>query len=76
MTNKGNCDKKYKFQCGIRQMLKWRQEWGKDQFREYLIKSKFDQKIIESFVEQWNLGNRGELNTWKDTLSQQQGLDI
>ena len=54
----------HRHQCKIRQLLKWRKEWGKDKFREYLIKSKFDEKTITDFVKQWELGNRGEVNKW------------
>ena len=66
----------HKHQCKIRQLLKWRKEWGKDKFREYLIKSKFDEKTVDDFIEQWKLGNKGEWGCWKSTSLQQQGLDI
>ena len=65
-----------KHECGVRQLLKWRKEWGKDKFRAYLAKSNFDQKTIDDFINQWQLGNRGETGCWKNTLSEQQGLDI
>ena len=62
----------------MRQLLKYRKEWGKDKFRAYLAKYNFDKQTIDDFVEQWTLGNRGEKDKWilKNTLSQQQGLDI
>jgi hypothetical protein len=66
----------HKHQCKIRQLLKYRKEWGKEKFREYLIKHKFDKQTIADFVEQWELGNRGETWILKDTSLQQQGLDI
>ena len=68
----------HKHQCSVRQLLKYRKEWGREKFRAYLAKYNFDKKTIADFVEQWELGNRGETNKWilKDTLSQQQGLDI
>ena len=66
----------HKHQCKVRQLLKYRKEWGKEKFRAYLIKYKFDKQTIADFVEQWELGNRGETWILKDTLSQQQGLDI
>ena len=66
----------HKHKCAVRQLLKWRQEWGKDKFKKYLIKHSFEKKITDDVYEQWLLGNRGEEKCWKDTLSQQQGLDI
>jgi hypothetical protein len=68
----------HRHQCKVRQLLKYRKEWGKDKFRAYLAKYNFDKQTIDDFVEQWTLGNRGEKDKWilKNTLSQQQGLDI
>jgi hypothetical protein len=68
----------HKHQCKVRQLLKYRKEWGVEKFRAYLIKHNFDKQTIADFVEQWEQGNRGEVNKWilKNTLSQQQGLDI
>jgi hypothetical protein len=66
----------HKHQCKVRQLLKYRKDWGKDKFRAYLIKYNFDKQTIADFVKQWELGNRGETWILKDTLSQQQGLDI
>jgi hypothetical protein len=66
----------HKHQCKVRQLLKYRKDWGKDKFRAYLIKYNFDKQTIADFIEQWELGNRGETWILKDTLSQQQGLDI
>jgi len=68
----------HRHQCKIRQLIKYRKEWGKEKFREYLAKHNFDKQTIDDFVEQWQLGNKGEEKTWilKSTLSEQQGLDI
>jgi hypothetical protein len=68
----------HKHQCKVRQLLKYRKEWGKDKFRAYLVKYNFDKQTIADFVEQWGLGNKGENGKWilKDTLLQQQGLGI
>ena len=68
----------HRHQCSVRQLLKFRKEWGREKFRDYLIKYKFDKQTIADFVEQWELGNKGENGKWilKNTLSQQQGLDI
>ena len=35
-------EEKHKHQCLIRQLIKWRKEWGLKKFREYLAKSKLD----------------------------------
>jgi len=68
----------HKHQCKVRQLLKYRKEWGVEKFRAFLVKHNFDKQTIADFVEQWEQGNRGEANKWilKNTLSQQQGLDI
>lgn len=68
----------HRHQCKIRQLLKYRKEWGKNKFRAYLAKYNFDKQTIDDFIEQWELGNRGEIDKWilKDTLSEQQGLGI
>lgn len=68
----------HRHQCSVRQLLKYRKEWGREKFRAYLAKYNFDKQTIADFIEQWELGNRGETNKWilKNTLSQQQGLDI
>jgi hypothetical protein len=68
----------YKHQCKVRQLLKYRKEWGKDKFRAYLAKYNFDKQTIDDFIEQWTLGNKGEWGIWilKNTLLQQQGLGI
>jgi hypothetical protein len=68
----------HKHQCKVRQLLKYRKEWGKDKFRAYLEKYNFDKQTIDDFIEQWTLGNRGETKKWilKNTLLPQQGLGI
>jgi hypothetical protein len=68
----------HRHKCSVRQLLKFRKEWGREKFRDYLIKYKFDKQTIADFVEQWELGNKGEDGKWilKNTLLQQQGLDI
>ncbi len=68
----------HRHQCSVRQLLKYRKEWGREKFRAYLAKYNFDKQTIDDFIEQWELGNRGETGKWilKNTLSQQQGLDI
>ena len=52
--------------------MQYRKEWGITKFREYLAKYNFDQQTINDFVEQWELGNRGEWGTWKSLNGQEQ----
>ena len=63
-------------QCKVRQLLAWRNEWGLQKFREYVVKSNFDKQTLSDFYDQWQLGNKGEQGCWKNSLSQQQDLDI
>jgi hypothetical protein len=60
----------HKHQCKVRQLLKYRKEWGVQKFREYLIKHNFDKQTIADFVEQWELGNRGEAQCWEQSNGQ------
>ena len=44
----------------------WRRQWGLKAFREYMVKSKFDWKVMRDFEEQWIRGNRAdEKGEWK-----------
>jgi hypothetical protein len=52
-------------QSKVRQLLKYRNEWGVAKFREYLSKANFDKKTIDDFIDQWKLGNKGEWGCWK-----------
>ena len=57
---------KYRHQCAVRQLLMWRRQWGLKAFREYMVKSKFDWKVMRDFEEQWIRGNRAdEKGEWK-----------
>ena len=66
----------YKHKCAVRQLCKWRHEWGITKFRAYLLKYNIPKVLIDDFYEQYSNGNKGEVNEWKNTLSQQRGLDI
>jgi hypothetical protein len=65
-------------ECAVRQLCKWRKEWGLNKFRQYLSKHTLDERLLRDFYTQYELGNRGEWGRWilKNTLSQQQGLGI
>ncbi len=58
-------DQNYKHQCAVRQLCKWRSEWGLAKFREYLSKHEIDSKLLEGFVEQFRKNNRGEWGKWE-----------
>lgn len=53
---------KWKHQCGVRQLCKWRQEWGLQKFRKYLSNYNLDKDLLSDFQDQWLKGNRGD--TW------------
>ena len=55
-------------QCEVRQLLKWRKEWGLQRFQRYLQTAGFDSrraKLREDIADQWSKGNRGEDGLWK-----------
>lgn len=60
-----NFSKKWKNQCAVRQLCKWRSEWGLEKFRKYISTHILDQQLINDFVDQYSKGNRGEPNSWK-----------
>jgi hypothetical protein len=51
-------------QCAVRQLCKWRAEWGLQKFREYLSKYQIDSEILNMFADQWQKGNKGEWGKW------------
>jgi hypothetical protein len=65
-----------KHECGVRQLIKYRYEMGLKEFRKYILKTKFSQKMWDDFYEQFKLGNKGEKGCWKKSLLGQQDLDI
>ena len=71
-----NSDKEFRHQSAVRQLCKWRHEWGLNKFRIYLHKYNWSQEIIDDFYEQFRLGNKGEKGCWKKQSSQQQDLGI
>ena len=66
----------YLHQCRVRQLLKYRKEWGLQKFRQYLQQHNFDKQTLNDFYDQWQLGNKGEHGCWKNSLLAQQDLDI
>lgn len=58
---------KYKHQCAVRQMLKYRHKWGLSEFQRYVRNEKTIKlwlKLQDDFVIQWRLGNRGDWGKW------------
>ena len=51
-------------ECGVRQLCKWRKEWGLTKFRLYLSKYNLNEKLLQDFYTQYEKGNRGEVNKW------------
>jgi len=59
-------ERKFKHQCAVRQLVKWRRIWGLKAFREYMQKSKFGWELLRDFEDQWLKGNRAdEKGEWK-----------
>ena len=60
-----NSEQEYKHRCAVRQLCKWRAEWGLQKFREYLSKYQIDSEILNMFADQWQKGNKGEWGLWR-----------
>jgi len=56
----------YRVQCAVRQLCKWRNQWGLAKFREYLSKHKLDSNLLNGFADQWTKGNKGNQGEWID----------
>jgi hypothetical protein len=66
MKDLGNRDLKYKHECGVRQLIIWRKQWGLKAFREYIYKHKLPVEVINDFQDQWAKGNRAtKEGEWK-----------
>tara|TARA_R110000868_G_scaffold142869_1_gene360421 strand:- start:209 stop:382 length:174 start_codon:yes stop_codon:yes gene_type:complete len=51
-------------ECAVRQLCKWRHQWGLAKFREYLSKYQIDSDLLNGFADQWKKGNKGGWGTW------------
>jgi hypothetical protein len=60
-----NSEQEFRTRSAVRQLCKWRAEWGLQKFREYLSKYQIDSEILNMFAEQYSRGNRGEWKEWK-----------
>lgn len=55
----------HKYQCSVRQLLIYRNEWGLKVFREWCSNHwDFFSRHQADFEIQWRKGNRGTHNTW------------
>jgi hypothetical protein len=64
----GNTDEEYRHQCEVRQLIKWRKEWGLQRFQRYLQTNGFSPRIAklrEDIADQWAKGNRGQKGDWR-----------
>jgi len=71
-----NYELEFRHKSAVRQLCKWRYEWGLAKFRQYISSKKLPQVLLQDYAIQYQLGNRGEYKCWKKPLLQQQGLDI
>ena len=55
----------FRHECAVRQLCKWRSEWGLEKFRKYLQQYKLDPKLLQDFVDQWQKGSKGEWGRWE-----------
>jgi len=51
---------KARHECAVRQLCKWRTEWGLEKFRKYISTHTLDQQLLVDFADQWKKGNKGE----------------
>ena len=62
-----NEEQAFKYQCMVRQLLKWRNEWGLRKYQAFINKdnwTKIREQTREDFTDQWIKGNRGEDGKW------------
>ena len=67
-TRMPHFDETYRHQCEVRQLIKWRQEWGLQRFQRYLQANGFSSRIAklrEDIADQWSKGNRGQDKDWR-----------
>lgn len=59
-----NSEPDFRLRSAVRQLCKYRAEWGLQRFREYLSKHQIDSELLKLFAEQWQKGNKGEWGKW------------
>jgi len=53
-----------RYQCAVRQLIIWRNEWGLKKFKEYVNKHKNLYTYLDDMADQWKKGNRGKYGEW------------
>ena len=64
-SNSGKSELEEIHKSGVRQLCKWRSEWGLPKFRKYISEKKLPIELLQDYQIQYQLGNRGEWKTWK-----------
>lgn len=67
-TRMPHSDEQHRHECEVRQLIRWRQEWGLQRFQRYLETYGFSNRIAKlraDIADQWEKGNRGEGKSWK-----------
>jgi hypothetical protein len=60
-------EEQHRHRCLVRQCLAWRVEHGRAWIHAWLAGYRGDQKaLIADIVAQWQLGNRGKRNDWRE----------
>ena len=52
----------FRQRSAVRQLCKWRSDWGLTKWRKYLSNHTIDKDLLVLYGEQWAKGNRGD--TW------------
>jgi len=61
-------DEEQRHQCEVRQLIKWRKEWGLQRFQGYLQTNGFSSRIAKlrtDIADQWAKGNTGQKGDWR-----------
>ena len=59
-----NCDKEFLRKSAVRQLCKYRKQWGLAKFRNYISDKPNLHQYFDDYLTQYQRGNRGEWNTW------------
>jgi len=60
---------KHRHQCFVRQLLKYRYDWGLNQYRKWIFENKDKKGLMSAtsdFIKQFKLGNKGEDGDWRE----------
>ena len=63
-----NILERWRYECEIRQLLKYRTKFGLTGFRGYFANPKFDKRreqLAKDMYDQWKKGNRGQIGDWR-----------